>query len=422
MEEDNFSFLESEPSLLDMSASFNRKESQKKAKDRTIYLIIALGSLTIIEYFTKDYLKSYSNYLFGNSNPNRCYTYLYFDFYSLSGRYFIFFLIYNYINIYAALCIIFLDNVSFAFSNIIKFFCLEPRPFWETSSLFPCLCITDYTGASSIGTNSVILFLSLYRMFTIKSNNKMFKVLFGLMCLLCICVICFIRLKQNVDYLHQIVFGVCLGVAIHVWFYYILKVNVYNKKQFKQLITKPLIVLTLTISCWAIVSMCHFNSNTRTKPKYIVNIQKYCDLNTVYSFDKEAFIKNIQIFEFYGCYLGTWLEYWYTFKGNSKLFGKYNIKSNNEMFNQTGWVASFVRFVLFYLVHVVFVKRIIIDTIEEIEIDSGTFVTTVCFGFLPMMVEGIGFFYVLKRAVVKVKLTNEKIVYGIQDDTDNSMN
>jgi hypothetical protein len=142
----------------------------------------------------------------------------------------------------------------------------------------------------------------------------------------------------------------------------------------------------------------------------------------VYSFDKEAFIKNIQIFEFYGCYLGTWLEYWYTFKGNSKLFGKYNIKSNNEMFNQTGWATSFVRFVLFYLVHVVFVKRIIIDTIEEIEIDSGTFVTTVCFGFLPMMVEGIGFFYVLKRAVVKVKLTNEKIVYGIQDDTDNSMN
>ena len=69
----------------------------------------------------------------------------------------------------------------------------------------------------------------------------------------------------------------------------------------------------------------------------------------------------------------------------------------------------------------VFVKRIILDTIEGIEIDSGPFVTAFCFGFLPMMIEGIGFFYVLKRIVVKIKLTNEKLVYGIQDDTDNSM-
>ena len=55
--EDSFSFLESEPSLLDMSSSFYKKVSKEKAKTKAIYLAIFIGVVTIIEYFTREKLK-----------------------------------------------------------------------------------------------------------------------------------------------------------------------------------------------------------------------------------------------------------------------------------------------------------------------------------------------------------------------------
>ena len=107
---------------------------------------------------------------------------------------------------------------------------------------------------------------------------------------------------------------------------------------------------TLIISVWLVINMIHFNTNFRTKPIYVLNIQKYCVINTVFSFDKETFTKSILIFEFFGSYLGVLMEYRITFGGKIDLFAKYNIKSKHkEMFNHTSGGVSFVRFLLFYL-------------------------------------------------------------------------
>ena len=43
--EEDYSFLESEPSLLDMSVSYYRKEREKKTKNRLSHLLILLTIL-----------------------------------------------------------------------------------------------------------------------------------------------------------------------------------------------------------------------------------------------------------------------------------------------------------------------------------------------------------------------------------------
>ena len=134
--EEDYSFLESEPSLLDMSVSYYRKEREKKTKNRLSHLLILLTLLFFIEYFTKEQMKIFSNYIFSNSNPKRCPKLSKFLFENYGGRYILLFLIYNYINIYGALTFMFIDTFSLAFSSFIKSFYIEPRPFWEKKIFF----------------------------------------------------------------------------------------------------------------------------------------------------------------------------------------------------------------------------------------------------------------------------------------------
>ncbi len=416
--EDNFSFLESEPSLLDMSSSYYKKVSKEKAKTKFIYLSVFLGVVTILEYFTRDYLKTFSNYLFHSNDPSRCYKYNYVEFYSFSGKYFILFLIYNYVNIFAALNLIFLDTFGLALNGIIRYFYLEPRPFWENEDSFPCFCATDYSGPSTTGTNIMIIFASLYRSFTYKNKNSYQRNFLAFVCTFCVIGIYYIRLAQNVDYLHQILFGCALGFGIHYWYYYIIKVNFYNRKQFRQIINQPIIMTTLIISVWLVINMIHFNTNFRTKPIYVLNIQKYCVINTVFSFDKETFTKSILIFEFFGSYLGVLMEYRITFGGKIDLFAKYNIKSKHkEMFNHTSGAVSFVRFLLFYFVQVLIFKRIIYNKVSAINYEQSTLFVLVFLLFIPLVIQGIFFFYFMKRIVVWLGLTNESLFKVQQQDS-----
>ena len=112
------------------------------------------------------------------------------------------------------------------------------------------------------------------------------------------------------------------------------------------------------------------------------------------------------------------MEYRITFGGKIDLFAKYNIKSKHkEMFNHTSGAVSFVRFLLFYFVQVLIFKRIIYNKVSAINYEQSTLFVLVFLLFIPLVIQGIFFFYFMKRIVVWLGLTNESLFKVQQQDS-----
>ena len=331
--DEDYSFLESEPSLLDMSISYYRKEREKKTKNRTTYLAILLLILFFVEHFTKDEMKIYSNAIFESSNPKRCPKLSKFSFYLYGGRYILIFLIYNYVNIYGALTYMFIDTFSLAFSSFLKSFYIEPRPFWEKNTIFPCFCAKGYSGPSTTGIYTFVMFSSFYRIIKTTLRFQFSKVILFIFCFIMVSITYYIRLLQNVDYFHQIIFGFGIGFCIYFWFFNIIKIDFLSRKQFRQLINHFILIISFSVGFFIIVQVIHFNTGFTMKPMYLINIQKYCKLKKFLS-GKD--MKPYQIFEFIGCYFGVFLEYKVYFNNDLSLFSQYNIRERKGyVFNRT---------------------------------------------------------------------------------------
>ena len=331
--DEDYSFLESEPSLLDMSISYYRKERVKKTKNRTTYLAILLLILFFVEHFTKDEMKIYSNAIFESSNPKRCPKLSKFSFYLYGGRYILIFLIYNYVNIYGALTYMFIDTFSLAFSSFLKSFYIEPRPFWEKNTIFPCFCAKGYSGPSTTGIYTFVMFSSFYRIIKTTLRFQFSKIILFIFCFIMVSITYYIRLLQNVDYFHQIIFGFGIGFCIYFWFFDIIKIDFLSRKQFRQLINHFILIISFCVGFFIIVQVIHFNAGFTMKPMYLINIQKYCKLKKFLS-GKD--MKPYQIFEFIGCYFGVFLEYKVYFNNDLSLFSQYNIRERKGyVFNRT---------------------------------------------------------------------------------------
>ena len=410
--DESFSFLDSEPSLMDMSISYYTKEKKKKTKKKLIILLSFLSLCVIIEYFTRETLKKSSKQIFGSKNNKNCELLEKFDFYNYSGRYILLFYILNFVNLYAAIGFIFLDMSSVALSGIINFFYLEPRPFWEDSNLKPCHCDLEYTGASTTGTQIFIILISFYHFITYKTKEKFRNDFILLICCLLIILMYLIRLLQNLIYLNQIFLGLCIGFSIYYWFFNIVKVDCYNRKQFKQIINQPILVISMLIIFWILFNIIHVNINLNLEPIYILNIQKYCKKEIFYSLDFNMYTKSMIFFEFLGCYLGIYLEYKIIFKENIELFIRYNIKSKyNELFNKTSKFKSFIRFLIYYLLEIIIFKNIFPYNykIKNNLFEKESFTFQIFLLFFLTIFKGIFFFFILKRMIIYLKLTNEKI-------------
>ena len=405
--EEDYSFLESEPSLLDMSVSYYRKEREKKTKNRLSHLLILLTILFFIEYFTKEQMKIFSNYIFSNSNPKRCPKLSKFLFENYGGRYILLFLIYNYINIYGALTFMFIDTFSLAFSSFIKSFYIEPRPFWEKKNIFPCFCAKGYSGPSTTGIYTFVIFASFYKIFKSKCRSQFSKTILFLFCFIMVVITYWVRLLQNVDYFHQIIFGFGIGFGIYFWFFNIIKIDFMSRKQFRQLMNHSPLIFTFSISFFIIINVINFNTGFAMKPMYVVNIQKYCNLKQFFS--NENYKKSIQLFEFIGCYFGVYIERKIYFDDDLSLFSQYNVREKNKLiFNHTTRRKNFIRFLLFYLTQFLFFRKIIPNK-ADFNFQYGFYVYIIIKMFL-LFFEGFFFFFLFKRIIVKLKLTNEELI------------
>ena len=404
--DEDYSFLESEPSLLDMSISYYRKERVKKTKNRTTYLAIFLMIIFFLEYFTKEEMKTYSNSIFESSNPKRCPKLSKFSFYLYGGRYILLFLIYNYVNIYGALTYIFIDTFSLAFSSFLKSFYIEPRPFWEKNSIFPCFCAKGYSGPSTTGIYTFVIFSSFYRIIKTRLKNQFSKIFLFLFCFIMVSITYYIRLFQNVDYFHQIAFGFGIGFCIYFWFFDIIKIDFLSRKQFRQLMNHSILIISFSICFFIIVQVIHFNTGLNMKPMYLINIQKFCDLKKFFS---GRDMKSFQLFEFIGCYFGVFLEYKIYFNHDLSLFSQYNINERKGyVFNRTSRRKSFIRFLLCYFIQILFFNKIM-PSGKDFNFQFGGLIYIIIKIFL-LFFQGFFSFFILKRILVKLKLTNEELI------------
>ena len=416
----DFSFFESDESLLNLNYTNIKIESRKRAKTKVQVLLAFLFVIFFLaNYSTKT--KYISLLVFANNDYKRCTLLNKLDLYKYNIRYIFLFFMYSYLNIYSTFTYLVLDVLTNILNDILRLLYFDSRPFWDdNSNVFPCICEFTPSQPSHTANNS-FLFLCLYyflkkeerakntKKFSWKnkknknriyvesedenselkddnsnenlSNSQFYKSSYSNICsnfffvflIILILFVDTIPLLQNIEYLHQTLFGLSLGFSLYYWVFNIVKVNHLNRKQFLK----------------------------------IIQIQKFCEIPKDLNFSKEILKNVIQLFEILGAYSGLLLEYKVTFNSSDVKFTLYNVNSKNkEKYNDDeSGIKKLIRFLLLYFIEIVFFKTIIEFWVKH---NLKGWIEIIILS-LSYFFKGIFFFYFMKIILSKVKLTNNKI-------------
>ena len=447
----DFSFFESGDSLLNMNTSYIKRESKKKARSKTQVLLLFLLIIFILAYCFGKKTRYFSLLIFANNDYKRCTLLNKLDLYQYNIRYIFLFFMYSYINIYSSFCYLVLDIVGNSLNDIIRLCFFESRPFWDNNEIvFPCVCELTPSQPSQTSSNS-FLFLSLIyflreeerkkhkirKMNNKKTNFKIYKesddenselkeetsenlsisqnenyhnIGLNFLMIFIIGIIIFvdtIPLLQNIEYLHQTLFGLLLGFALYYWIFYIVKVNHLNRKQFLKIMKQPWIVMTFCLILAIIILSISNNINKRILFSQILKIQKFCEIPKNINSSKDILNNCILIFEIIGAYCGLLLEYKKNFNSDDNKFTLYNVKGKNGegYFEEKSGIIKLIRFILLFLIEYIFFKAIIEFWIKNnlngwIQFFSLSFVT---------FFKGFFFFYLMKIIMGKLGLINNRI-------------
>ena len=454
----DFSFFESDESLVgNNNLTFIKRESRKRTKSKTNVLIIFLAIISIFGKFIFPLTKEISMLIFANKDYKRCEILNKLDLYQYNIKYIFLFFIYSYINIFATFCYLTLDILCDILNEILCFLYFDARPFWESNGrVFPCICKLTPSSPSPTASNS-FLFLSLYYFLRIeaKQRYKYRKVtpikptkeykesndensefnsstnlsqsraekLTGIwlnICLIFIIILIIfvdlIPLLQNIEYLHQTIFGISLGFAFYYWAFHIVKINHLNRKHFMKIINQPFIIMTFSIILLIIIFFIHDKVINNIPFSQIVEIEKFCRIPKDFNQSREILKECILFFELLGAYCGLLLEYKITFKSVEYKFIFYNVKSKNgELYNQEqGAIINILRFLFLF-----FTENLFFRTFIEFWVKNnlkGNFQLLVL--SLVYFFKGIFFFFIMKIILRKLKLTNNKIFEEEDDDDD----
>ena len=438
----DFSFFESGDSLLNMSLTHVKKESRKRAKSKMRVLLVLLVIIFLLAFFFGSKTKYFSLLLFANNNYKRCTLLNKLDLYQYNIRYLFLFFMYSYLNIYSTFCYLVLDVIVKIFNDILRFEIFDSRPFWDNNdNVFPCRCEFTPSQPSSTSCNS-ILFMSLIYFLKVeeKQRNKIKKaytrvksgknyeeedssekysedqtnqisnIALNIFLFFIIGLIIFvdtIPLLQNIEYLHQSIFGLCIGFAFYYWVFHIVRLNHLNRKQFLKIIKQPGIVLTSSIIIIIIILFISKNISKRILAYQIINIQKFCEIPKDLNSSKEMLNDCVLLFEILGAYFGLLLEYKIGFNSNDVKFTLYNVKSKNgeSYFQEKSPIIKLIRFLLLFFIEVLFFRTIIEFWIKH---NLGNLLR-----FLSLLVlfffKGIFYFYFMKIIMKKLGLINDKI-------------
>ena len=434
-----FSFFESEDSL----AKYSTKKKKKSINtEKIIAVSLFLSIIICLEVFFGSKTKYISLLLFGNKDYKRCILLNKLDLYKYDIRYAFIFFMYSYINMYAVFCFMTLDTVLMIINDIIRLAFFDSRPFWdENNNVFPCKCEFTPSNPSPTATNSFLLFtlflfvqneeryknkLSNKNSFSdnknfldeidnnisdiriqVETKSNILLIFLSVFLIFLILFIDAIPLLQNIEYLHQTIFGISLSFSFYYLVFYIFRVNHLVTKQFIKIIKQPWIILTFSLILIFLIFFILNNMAYTITASQIEEIEKFCDIPNDFDLPTEILINCSRLFETLGAYSGILLEFKITFKSKEQKFTYYNVKSkNNEKYNEE--CNHFKKIIIFLLLF--FIEYFLFKTIIEFWIKShfeGIY-QFVALSF-ELFLKAIFFFFIMKRLMSKIGLLNNII-------------
>ena len=414
------SFFREEDEVKSLNESVRMQRSIDRINRRFISLVIIVVALIFFEDYVRDATQSLSIKLFNSTNHERCFKLNKLDLYKYDLYYIFLFYLFAFCNLYSSICYMFIVIISNILKDILCLVIAEPRPFWDSSeNTFPCSCNLTPSSISTNGNNSIVIFLTVH-LFTVnqieyKYNNRndmeVFKTfLYIILFLLLIGFIIFtnlIPLLQNIDYLHQVVYGIFFGSAFYYWVFKIVRVDHLDLKQFSKIITQPLLTLTFIILLICLIAFIYFNVDYQLPSNYLLNIKKFCEIPKNFEEADETLKNSVYIFEFCGAYLGMYFEYVYYHKRNLIIFLEYNVSSKDKKeYNTVSLGQKLIIFILMCLCEIVFFRTILEFWVNNnLEGTSHNF-----FICLVLFFKGFFNFFIMKMIIIKIGLTNQYII------------
>ena len=432
-----FSFFESDNSMINYPG---KKKNKKVRPEKIIALSVFLSIIITLEYFFGNKTKYISLLLFGNNNYKRCILLNKLDLYKYDIRYFFIFLMFTYINMYSVFCFMAADTILLIVNDIIRLTIFDSRPFWdENSNVFPCVCEYTPSSPSPIATNSFLFFsLFIFVKYEEKLKNKIASknnfvqpkqyeelnesnisdirierekhsnIILLFLAIFLLTLILFvdaIPLLQNVEYLHQTIFGLTLSFSFYYLIFYIFNVNHLSTKQFMKIIKQPWIILTFALILIILIFFILNNMSYTITTSQIEEIEKFCDIPDDFNISTEILKNCSLLFETLGLYVGILLEFKITFKSKEPKFLYYNVKSRkNERYNEE--CNHFKKLMIFLLLF--FIEYFFFKTLLEFWIKNH-FDGIYQFAALSveLFLKAIFFFFIMKRLMSKIGLLND---------------
>ena len=374
------------------------ENKNQNLKTNKIYFITTFSIFFLIfDYFSKNYLKHISMKYFFSKDTTRCDYFIYSDYFEEGIKYLMYYIAYNFINVYCSIFMIAMITLStFIISNL-KIIYRELKPSLKHPDFPSCVTFFSYGNPSSTASTIFLIFGIFYKGIYQKKPLKSTKIFSGFLWFISVFYACLARVLQNSLYLNQVIYGLVIGFVIYYIFFEIFEVDIYNFSQIKDFLEHRWWCVFFIIFIFFFNTFFQF---VITKPYLKSNYNDFINQN---------YLSQTILLEFLGYYLGIILEYIVNFKSNNDLFCRYNIKekNENELFNSTNDDVSFFRLLLFCFSDYYLTKTIPSD-IDFIDCSSYTNLL-LSLPLIHRILKGIILYFVLKYVIRYLGLSNEDI-------------
>lgn len=356
----------------------------EKKKTKINYFLIFTFLFFVIEIAVKNNLNSLNEYLYEEIGESLL---IYINFEIM--KFFLLFLIFNFVNLYAALLFVLLDSLGAYLSATLKFIPHPDSSFYTNTQIIYDEDYSLYNDVNTINNTSLVLiFATVYKSLirdTYIDKEKLSSNKIMLISLFCIFItlLSFLKFFQNICTINEIFFETGLGIILYYLAFVIFEVNIHDHKQFYYFVRKTnnlkIIIGTTLFYFFTVIIL--IQTKMYLHYSQIVNISK--------------------MFLFISSLVGINLEHRFVFYKNYYYFSRYNIfsKTYREKFNDTSFGKSFLRFFIMFMIYLIF--EIIESTYFGLEN-----IYTVC---LIQIFYGIFFFFIIKLIFKYMHLTNETL-------------
>lgn len=284
----------------------------------------------------------------------------------------------------------------------------EKRPFWDDFNIMR-VCDPGYGNPSGHCITSFSAYISMAHLICNKnliSNKKAEKVMKVLLVLFVIVLdlsILASRFYMSSHSINQLILGSMLGIGLYLYYFYALKLHLYNGKQFSNYICTTSHIVLHTIKYILMLSFLIIFPLIRTNEvkKYEENIEKYCPGLPIYrKFNRESTFSGLCIFYLMGIHLGLTILF---------IVLKKKYPTQEEIINSWQECTVCKKIIRFFLLFPALLPILLI----LIPNDEYYFLVFVRVGF-PIMCTGILMTSVYIMVCIRCKLANPEFENGMK--------